>query len=38
MISSIISEKIDIMHLWNEAGVLHNAKDILDKHRFHRDK
>ena len=29
MISSIISEIIDIMHLWNEAGALHNPKDIL---------
>jgi len=29
MISSIISEKVEIMHLWNEARALHNSKDIL---------
>ena len=28
IISSIMSEKIDIMHLWKEAGALHNLKDI----------
>ena len=28
MISSIMSEKIDIMHCWNDAGALHNLKDI----------
>lgn len=29
MISSIMSEKIDIMHRWNEVGALHNLNDIL---------
>jgi hypothetical protein len=29
MISSIMSEKIDIMQLRNEAGALHNPNDIL---------
>jgi hypothetical protein len=28
MISSIMFEKIDIMHHWNEAGALHNPNDI----------
>jgi hypothetical protein len=28
MISSITSKKIDIIHHWNEAGALHNPKDI----------
>jgi len=28
MISSIMSEKIDIIHHWNEVGALHNPKDI----------
>ena len=29
MISSIMSEKIDIMHLWNDAGALQSQNDIL---------
>jgi hypothetical protein len=29
MISSIMSEKIDIMHRWNDTGALHNPNDIL---------
>ena len=29
MISSIMSKKIDIMHLWNDVGALHNPNDIL---------
>ena len=28
IISSIMSEKIDIMHLWKEVGALYNPKDI----------
>jgi hypothetical protein len=29
MISSIVFEKIDTMHRWNDAGALHNPNDIL---------
>ena len=28
IISFIMSEKIDIMHLWEEAGAFHSPKDI----------
>ena len=28
LISSIISEKIDIMHHWKEVGALHSPNDI----------
>ena len=28
MIFSIMSKKIDIMHLWKEVGALHGLKDI----------
>ena len=27
IISSIMSEKMDIMHLWNDAGASHNPKE-----------
>jgi hypothetical protein len=29
IISFIMSEKIDIMHRWNDVGALHNPNDIL---------
>jgi hypothetical protein len=38
MISSILFEKINIMHHWNEVGALHNLNDILCMHMFHTGK
>jgi hypothetical protein len=38
IISSIMSEKIDIMHCWKDGGELQSPKDIIDRHRFRMGK